>query len=365
MEEMRLSVTNAHLELMNRTPFGRLFKAYHKNLIIDGVCRKCDANIVSILKCYDPIQKAFVFGGITATISAKDIAEIFGLPNEGEEINLNSRKRKSAFTGFYERCLADVKDISKKVLEERILRVVKLHGSVHEGDFVRLFWFCERTHLINLISGRENMPFKVVKWNLSELYAKMEIMKIHELEEVVQVGGGSPKTPETEKKIIQLRSHGGRINVEPHKVSDEEFLPMFDILPSEFMENNLGEPSNSKVDLNDLERKLQEMSLLVEDYCSEIMKLTIKNENLKEELKCKENYIVKDKSPKQNLMILLVKSKQRKPLLMPDYKYDACVNKKMVVHMDKNCVGSRAIQMHEYGNTKKMAPVKTIDVRRL
>ncbi|KAM0989170.1 hypothetical protein FF1_013136 [Malus domestica] len=138
MEEMRLSVTNAHLELMNRTPFGRLFKAYHENLIIDGVCRKCDANIVSILKCYDPIQKAFVFGGITATISAKDIAEIFGLPNEGEEINLNSRKRKSTFTGFYERCLADVKDISKKVLEERILRVVKLHGSVHEGDFVRL-----------------------------------------------------------------------------------------------------------------------------------------------------------------------------------------------------------------------------------
>ena len=26
------------------------------------------------------------------------------------------------------------------------------------------------------------MPLKVVKWNLSELYAKMEIMKIHELE---------------------------------------------------------------------------------------------------------------------------------------------------------------------------------------
>ncbi|CAN6721529.1 unnamed protein product [Malus baccata var. baccata] len=94
------------------------------------------------------------------------------------------------------------------------------------------------------------MPLKVVKWNLSELYAKLEIMKIHELEEVVQVGGGSPKTPETEKKIIQLRSHGGGINVEPHK----------------------------------------------------------------------ENYIVKDKSPKQNSMILQVKSKQRKPLLMPDYK---------------------------------------------
>ncbi|KAM2925727.1 hypothetical protein FF1_043202 [Malus domestica] len=125
-----------------------------------------------------------------------------------------------------------------------------------------------RTHLINPIRGRENMPLKVVKWNLSELYAKMEIMKIHELEEVVQVGGGSPKTPETEKKIIQLHSHGGGINVEPHKVSDEEFLSMFDILPSEFLENNLGKSSNSKADLNDLERKLQEMSLLVEDYCS-------------------------------------------------------------------------------------------------
>ncbi|KAM2807988.1 hypothetical protein PS2_042937 [Malus domestica] len=108
MEEMRLSVTNADLELMNRTPFGRLFKAYCENLIIDGVCRKCDANIVSILKCCDPVQKAFVLGGITATITAKDIAEIFRLPNEGEEINLNSRRRKSAFTGFYERCLVDV-----------------------------------------------------------------------------------------------------------------------------------------------------------------------------------------------------------------------------------------------------------------
>ena len=36
--------------------------------------------------------------------------------------------------------------------------------------------------MINPIRGRENMPLKVVKWNLSELYAKMEIMKIHELE---------------------------------------------------------------------------------------------------------------------------------------------------------------------------------------
>ncbi|TQD90233.1 hypothetical protein C1H46_024261 [Malus baccata] len=83
------------------------------------------------------------------------------------------------------------------------------------------------------------MPLKVVKWNLSELYAKLEIMKIHELEEVVQVGRDNPKTPETKKKIIQMRSPCGGINVEPHKVLDEEFLPMFDILPSEFMENNL------------------------------------------------------------------------------------------------------------------------------
>ncbi|KAM2066769.1 hypothetical protein ACFX1T_043200 [Malus domestica] len=89
--------------------------------------RKCDVNIVSILKCCDPVQKAFVLGGITATITAKVIAEIFRLPNEGEEINLNSRRRKN------------VKDISKKILEERILRVVKMHGSVHEGDLCD--WF--------------------------------------------------------------------------------------------------------------------------------------------------------------------------------------------------------------------------------
>lgn len=56
------------------------------------------------------------------------------------------------------------------------------------------------------------------------------------------------------------------INVEPHKVLDDEFFPMFEILLLEFMENNLGELSNSKMDLSDLERKLQEMSPLVEDY---------------------------------------------------------------------------------------------------
>ncbi|XP_050122941.1 uncharacterized protein LOC126600405 [Malus sylvestris] len=49
-----------------------------------------------------------------------------------------------------------------------------------------LLWFCERTHLINPIRGRENMSLKVVKWNLSELYAKMEIMKIYKLECVMQ-----------------------------------------------------------------------------------------------------------------------------------------------------------------------------------
>ncbi|KAM1096571.1 hypothetical protein TB2_013824 [Malus domestica] len=46
--------------------------------------RKCDANIVSILKCYDPVQKTFVFGGITATITAKDIAEISGCLMKGK-----------------------------------------------------------------------------------------------------------------------------------------------------------------------------------------------------------------------------------------------------------------------------------------
>ncbi|RXH78948.1 hypothetical protein DVH24_034155 [Malus domestica] len=218
MEEMRSNVVNAHHKLMNRTPFRRLFKAYHENLINDGVCRKCDANIYKAF---------FFFCEITATITAKDVAEIFGLPYEGEEINLNSRKRKS-------------------ILEERILRVVKLPGSVHEGDFVRLVclylclalffnksgnntslymvgyvedttkmkgyvwtvavnnwlldtWenvnesvtscvmFCECTHLINPISRREHLPLK----------------------EVVQVDGGSPKTPEKERKILQLHSHCG------------------------------------------------------------------------------------------------------------------------------------------------------------
>ncbi|KAL6286355.1 hypothetical protein ACE6H2_010745 [Prunus campanulata] len=84
MERIRENVRELHVELFRRTPFWGLFSSYRGGLIIEDAQRKSDIDIVSILKCFDKGENAFVFGEITAQITETDISKLFGLPCDGD-----------------------------------------------------------------------------------------------------------------------------------------------------------------------------------------------------------------------------------------------------------------------------------------
>ncbi|KAH0988072.1 hypothetical protein GBA52_015249 [Prunus armeniaca] len=140
-----------------------------------------------------------------------------------EEIHFLNYKRIVG-SGFTERRLADYKDLSQRVLEEQILRVVKLHGSVEESDFVRL-----------------------------EIKAKDETSAPAEGTQIVEIFSNS----------------GGKTSEKPIKFIDD-FDPMkaFQLLPTQLMECSQEEPSNSKVDIYDMQRKLQEITAMLDVECS-------------------------------------------------------------------------------------------------
>ncbi|KAL6284674.1 hypothetical protein ACE6H2_015603 [Prunus campanulata] len=130
------------------------------------------------------------------------------------------------------------KDLSKRVLEEQILRVVKLHGSVEESDFVRL-----------------------------EIKAKDET-----------------STPTKGSQIIEIISNsGGKTSETPIK-SIDDFDPI---------------KAFHKVDIYDMQRKLHEVTAMLDVECEKNKDLFTENERLKKEIEKLQKRKGKDESPEQ------------------------------------------------------------------
>ncbi|XP_021804070.1 uncharacterized protein LOC110748391, partial [Prunus avium] len=361
-------MTKPHIELMRRAPFWGLFICYLDGFIIEDACKKSNNDIVSILKCFDKGKKAFVFGERIERITGNDMSLLFGLPYVGEEINFQHYKRIVG-SGFMERQLADYKDLSKRVLEEQLLRVVKLHGSVEESDFVRfvclyfcmtlffcnsgnnlmkkmiayvnnlemmhiyawataatqnlensrlnmnsvesvcgclvglLFWVCERTKLIQPTKEREHISSKFVKWNLLELYAKMKCVPIHTLQEIKPKYETSPTIKGTQIMEIISNSDGKISKTHINSIDDFDPIKAFQLLPTQLMECNQEGPSNSEMDIYDMQRKLQEVTTMLDVECLKNKDLFTENERLKKEIVKLQKGKGKDESPEQCNMI--------------------------------------------------------------
>ncbi|RXH94616.1 hypothetical protein DVH24_024300 [Malus domestica] len=67
-----------HLELMERTPFWDLFKTYREGIATNDAWKN-DYDVIDILETYNKDLKCFDIGGKRLTITAIDIAAIFGL----------------------------------------------------------------------------------------------------------------------------------------------------------------------------------------------------------------------------------------------------------------------------------------------
>ncbi|KAL6214723.1 hypothetical protein ACLB2K_014155 [Fragaria x ananassa] len=170
--EIRENVTELKLQLLDRTPFRSLFRAYYEQRVIESACRKSDIDIVAVLKCFDKGKNAFTFGEISGTISVENIADIFGLNVEGREINLNQKKRKGD-SEFIKRQFSGDKRLSKVILEKKIKDVAKLRGLKNESDFVRLvcLYFCVTLFFCN--SGND------LSWFIVPYIEDLESMSLY------------------------------------------------------------------------------------------------------------------------------------------------------------------------------------------
>lgn len=74
-------------ELM-KTPFWDFISIYDRRLVSKSTAKKSDREIQRLINCYVPKLKKFKFGNKVAEISVSDVAQIFGLQNPKNGLNV-------------------------------------------------------------------------------------------------------------------------------------------------------------------------------------------------------------------------------------------------------------------------------------
>ncbi|KAM1101509.1 hypothetical protein ACFX2B_007786 [Malus domestica] len=146
---------------MKTTPFWRLYRAYRDKLVTTEHFSALDNDIKMIIEQYDKDQGCFVFGDIKGVVTANDIADIFGIPNEGRNLE---------YTAAIAECL-----------NKSLVHASKPHlvtGCVP----ALLFWFGGKTRLLTPIIGRENKLPNFVRWSLFQLHKTLINMDLKTLE---------------------------------------------------------------------------------------------------------------------------------------------------------------------------------------
>ncbi|KAI5329125.1 hypothetical protein L3X38_028522 [Prunus dulcis] len=156
MQRIKERLTKGHLELLQQTPFWPLISAFYNGMISEDQCWKSESDIHNIISCYNSRTISFDFGSTSASLTAEDIAEILGLPQEGEEVELKgSRGYKSDFTERY----FDVRLVSKKMVDAALEEALKGKRKTDAEDVVRLilielcitFLLCNSNHMATWI----------------------------------------------------------------------------------------------------------------------------------------------------------------------------------------------------------------------
>ncbi|PQP95488.1 uncharacterized protein Pyn_21715 [Prunus yedoensis var. nudiflora] len=137
----------------------------------------------------------------------------------------------------------------------------------------------------------------------------MKCVPIHTLQEIKAKDETSAPTKGT--KIIEIISNSGGKTSETPITSIDDFDPIkaFQFLPTQLMECSQEEPSNSKVDIYGIQRKLQEVIAMLDVECSKNKDLFTENERLKKEIAKLQKGKGKDESPEQCSMIVTMRAR--------------------------------------------------------
>ncbi|KAK9904524.1 hypothetical protein M0R45_000607 [Rubus argutus] len=232
-----------------------------------------------------------------------------------------------------------------------------------------LFWFCERTHFIEPIRGREHLEPKILKWNLPELYARMKVVSIQEMEvREKDEKQSTNNTPYGVKHSIEIgtTSDTKSLGEAPNIVDDFDPSKMFQLLPSQFyLEESQEGPSENVSDIPELKRRLQESIDLLEIERARNKTLSEENSKLRKEVVLLRQANSKDEIPIENLRKLRTKEQCKKPSVLEDYIVDNMKGRrgKEKIKIDNN--DDAAVQEPPAKKEKKQKTVQQIGVRRL
>ncbi|KAM1158149.1 hypothetical protein ACFX2B_028440 [Malus domestica] len=258
-----------HLELMERTPFWGLFKTYREGIATDDAWKN-DYDVIDIIETYNKNLKCFDIGGKRLTITAADIAAIFGLPDGGKTIEHGTRLSGSRMK-FIKRNFGNLERLTKTAVESRMIEACKGGSKYDPKDFVRLvciyfcvtllfcntntiiswklvsycedvnkmkeyawsnatadfldkslakksnyvtgcvaallYWLCEKTQIISPIHGRENMTPRFIRWNLAALHEFLDEVDLRTMEPYEESSEDVNAIPETSEYVTTHRLH--------------------------------------------------------------------------------------------------------------------------------------------------------------
>ena len=105
---------------LGKTPFWSLIKFYMDDEIIATERKKkSDMDLIKIIQCYDSKQQKFKFGDHEPRgISSEDVAQIFGLNNQGVELPNTDKSTKNMKDSFVKTYFANQKIVKKKDIFE-------------------------------------------------------------------------------------------------------------------------------------------------------------------------------------------------------------------------------------------------------
>ncbi|KAM7505413.1 hypothetical protein LguiB_004317 [Lonicera macranthoides] len=125
-----------HVRAIRATPFWLLFKAYHKGWVSEKSHKKYDSNVRTLIESFDLGQRSFRIGNQLVELTPDDVAKIFGLPNEGIPIDLNTRVTPSG--KFFKRYFVRGQPINRSQVESALKDAIEGETEEDVKDVARL-----------------------------------------------------------------------------------------------------------------------------------------------------------------------------------------------------------------------------------
>ncbi|CAN6556696.1 unnamed protein product [Malus baccata var. baccata] len=266
MLQLRQDVRNE----LAKTPFWSILKTYMDGTLITSERkRKSDMDLIKIINCYNPATQKFKFGRHKAHgISSNDVAQIFGLNNEG--IDLPNTDKSTKFGDddrLIKKYFADVKVVKKKHLAEayekaledetpegtqdlaslicahlvqsllftnsgtyitwsflkictNLLQINKYNwakGQIkkkEEGEepttsgctVLVLYWICLHTNLVETIEGRENMIPAITRWDTSMIHKAIKDIPVEKIKAGFEIHSAQPLGQSSRAKRHKMRA---------------------------------------------------------------------------------------------------------------------------------------------------------------